>query len=838
MFDGGNLSDALNPVNNVYNSTINTLGSSTSYGVDLDSYDVSASIAARDTLATTTVSVGPDLVILNAVLLQVKSNIITGTVFEDVNYGGGSGRNLATAVAAAPGFTVPRPNATLELYDAAGNLLRTTTTDASGGYGFAGLVDGDYTVRVANGTVRSSRPGATGSEWPVQTFRTNASSGIPSDVTDEVGGASPSSIDAAANVTNQNLGSFVAQSKAPVRIITGIAAIGVDFGFNFDTIVNRNDGGQGSLRQLLANANALGNASLAQQARPAGIENAVFMLADGTARPGMKASYPSQFVAGVATISPASSLPAISDPLALDATTQPGWSSTPIVEINGAGAGASDGLTVSAGGSTIRGLAIGGFPAVGKSGILITGAGGNTIAGNHVGTDAAGTAAAPNYWGITTDNSTNNIIGGTTAADRNIVSGNSWRGVNLASGATGNLVRGNYIGTNAAGTAPLSNLIGVYIREAPGNTIGGTTPQTANLVSGNASIGVYLFGAAATGNLVQGNVIGLDATRTAGLGNGEGVLLHAAQNTIGGAAPGAGNIIASNIVRGIGVSGAGRERDAILANSIYANAGLGIDLGNDGFTANDGAITAGQPNRFMDFPVFTSAVLAGGNLSVSGYVGSAPGQPAFAGARVEIFQSDGDPSGYGEGRTYLGFLTAAANGGFQGSVPAAGLVLSDTISGTATDTDGNTSEFGPNGPLRPLAIVKKAFLLDGTPLAAGSTVPKGGFLRFLLYINNQGPAVQDVSLADALDPAFAYVGGSILTTSSPPACALFACAAAEEAGIVSAAISGTPGTDALADDTVSYGATTVYAGDQSAGNTQLDIAGGKIWALVFTVRMR
>ena len=104
-FNGTNLSDALNPVNNVYNSTINTLGSSTSYGVDLDSFDVSSRIAARDTLATTTVNTGPDLVILNAVLLQVKSNIIVGTVFEDVNYGGGAGRNLATAVAGAPGFT-------------------------------------------------------------------------------------------------------------------------------------------------------------------------------------------------------------------------------------------------------------------------------------------------------------------------------------------------------------------------------------------------------------------------------------------------------------------------------------------------------------------------------------------------------------------------------------------------------------------------------------------------------------------------------------------------------------------------------------------------------------
>ena len=111
--------------------------------------------------------------ILNSVLLQVKSNVIVGDVFEDVNYGGGAGRNLATAAADAPSFTVLRPGAVVELYDASGNYLRATVTDASGRYGFAGLPDGTYTVRVVNETVTSSRPGATGNEWPVQTFRTD-----------------------------------------------------------------------------------------------------------------------------------------------------------------------------------------------------------------------------------------------------------------------------------------------------------------------------------------------------------------------------------------------------------------------------------------------------------------------------------------------------------------------------------------------------------------------------------------------------------------------------------------------------------------------------------------
>ena len=190
-FNGTNLSDALNPVNNVYNGTINSLPTTTSYGVDLDTFDVSTLVSDGDTSASNTVSVGPDLVILNAVVLEAKTDIIVGYVFDDVNYGGGAGRDFATAAAAAPGFSVGRPGARAELYDAAGNFLRATTTDSNGRYGFAGIPNGNYFVRVVNDTVTPARSGATGSEWPVQTFRTNASTGTPVRVTNEVGGARP-----------------------------------------------------------------------------------------------------------------------------------------------------------------------------------------------------------------------------------------------------------------------------------------------------------------------------------------------------------------------------------------------------------------------------------------------------------------------------------------------------------------------------------------------------------------------------------------------------------------------------------------------------------------------
>ena len=98
----------------------------------------------------------------------------------------------------------------------------------------------------------------------------------------------------------------------------------------------------------------------------------------------------------------------------------------------------------------------------------------------------------------------------------------------------------------------------------------------------------------------------------------------------------------------------------------------------------------------MDFPVFTSATLSGSTLTVSGYVGSAPNQPAFAGAVVEIFKSSSDANGYGEGQTYLYTLTADANGNFTGAFTVSAASYGDKITGTASDGSNNTSEFGAN----------------------------------------------------------------------------------------------------------------------------------------------
>lgn len=141
------------------------------------------------------------------------------------------------------------------------------------------------------------------------------------------------------------------------------------------------------------------------------------------------------------------------------------------------------------------------------------------------------------------------------------------------------------------------------------------------------------------------------------------------------------------------------------------------------------------------------------------------------------------------------------------------------------------------GHVEPLAITKRAFGLDGSPIPNLSTVPKGALIRFLLYVNNVGGVTTDVRLQDALDPGFAYVGGSIKYDNAVPRCASGDCSAAEEEAILASAVAGTPGTDASDGDVVRFASSTVYVGDQAAGNARLDIQADKVWAVVFTVRM-
>ena len=643
---------------------------------------------------------------------------LSGTVFEDVNYGGGAGRNLA----ASSGSGVS--GATVELYNSSGIYVSSTATGTGGGYSFPGLIPGSYHVRVVSSTVASQRSGSTGTLASVLSYRTTASSGAAVAVTDHVGGTNPALVDpgTASSGAAFNTSTFVytagpsgtAQNLTPVTT-ANINIGGLDFGFNFNTVVNTNDSGPGSLRQAITNANTLaGDASLAQSGRSAAIEHLVFMISNGTTGSGgslglsggLRTSI-NLHSAGVATITPASALPALSTPMVMDAQAQPGWTANPLLSINGTSAGAgSHGLTLTGGNALLRGLQMRGYAS--GHGIFINGSGANTIQGCWVGLNVLGTAAAANAQGIWIANSANNVVGGNTSNQRNAISGNTANGLVLSS-ATGTVVKGNYFGLAATGTAAVANGDSgiVLLGNSTGTLIGGTAAGEANFIAGNngtaggAAAGVSIQSATATGSVIQGNVLGLNASQSAAIASvGFGIYSVAANTTIGGTTAGMGNVITAYSLDGIAVAGASATGVSIQRNSIYGNTGIGIDLADNGATANDGAKTAGQGNQLMDHPVFTSATLSGTTLTLTGYVGSAASQSTFATSRVEVFVSDAS-SAFGQGQTYLGFVTADASGNFSASITGVtGVTIgSSAITGTATDGSGNTSEFGANATI-------------------------------------------------------------------------------------------------------------------------------------------
>jgi hypothetical protein len=271
--------------------------------------------------------------------IAVTAIPFSGYVFEDVNFGGGVGRNRATA------GTVVRPGATVELYDSTGRFLnKTAVTDGNGKYSFDGVSPGDYYVRVVNSTVTSSRSASATGIIPVQTFRTTVTTvDTVTEVVDRVGGEVPSSQDAPAAPAGLYSAKFdpttfaftsgisgTAESVAFVKV-GNLPVSNVDFGFNFDTIVNNNDSGQGSLRQFIINSNALPNAGLAQFGQTAGREVSIFQIPNGTATPGLRAGLLNQVDGtagtsannGTAAIVLNSPLPAIVDAnTSIDGTTQ------------------------------------------------------------------------------------------------------------------------------------------------------------------------------------------------------------------------------------------------------------------------------------------------------------------------------------------------------------------------------------------------------------------------------------------------------------------------------------------------------------------------------------
>jgi CSLREA domain-containing protein len=351
--------------------------------------------------------------------------------------------------------------------------------------------------------------------------------------------------------------------------------------------------------------------------------------------------------------------------------------------------------------------------------IVYNGAFGNVVQGNYVGTNASGDAATGNHGtGVLIENAPNNTVGGTIASARNVISGNMRGGIAIAGGdeyggadANGNLVQGNYIGTNASGDAAIGNTVfGVLIENGSGNIIGGTigtTPGAActgacNLISGNDYSGIVIQGSSATENVVQGNYIGTDVTGAIDLGNGfDGIALwyEASNNTIGGETISHSNLIALNDGNGVTVTVGSvslpPQGNAILNNIIHSNGGLGIDLNDDGVTPNDigvGDSDAG-PNGLQNYPVLAYAATDGTSTTIEGTLDSTP-DAAFS---LRFFINNAcDPSGYGEGETFLGAINVVTDGSgiadFNVALPE-GAPEGSFVTATATDSNNNTSEF-------------------------------------------------------------------------------------------------------------------------------------------------
>ena len=548
-------------------------------------------------------------------------------------------------------------------------------------------------------------------------------------------------------------------------------------------VTNTNDSGAGSLRQAILDANALGAGSLIHFAIPG---------------------------PGVHTIAPASPLPPLTQSFVIvDGYTQPGAfentladgnDAVLLIEIDGTNLPSfSFGIELQAGSSTVRGLVINRVPGTAVS---LAGSGGHVVAGNFIGTDAAGASALPNDLGVSVS-SPDNRVGGAIPADRNLISGNGspgvGQGVDLDSGAN-NLVEGNFIGTNRGGTAALPNgRAGIAIGGAASGTIGGATPGARNVIAGNVfGIDTGQFGGGWT---IHGNHIGTDVTGTQPLPNGAGILLGSDNNLVGGSSPGEGNLISANQLHGIqlwggssntilgnrigtdatgtaplgnggsgisvafsfaipmdnrigdtqpgegniiafngssGVAMSNTVRTSVRGNSIFRNReisgfpGTGIDLDHDSLTPNDDGDADTGANGLLNFPLIRSVTAGPATTRVQG---TYRGAPDIA-VTLDFYWSScnfrpRDPL-QGE-HPFIFFLVVTDANGFAEFDGTFGVVIpaGAPVSATATDTDGNTSEFSQQivfaiAPASGPAAGGTSVAISGTNFDPAVTVAIGG----------------------------------------------------------------------------------------------------------------
>ncbi|HEX4440073.1 MAG TPA: S-layer homology domain-containing protein [Thermoanaerobaculia bacterium] len=514
---------------------------------------------------------------------------------------------------------------------------------------------------------------------------------------------------------------------------------------------------------------------------------------------------------GVHTITPLSAYPSLSAPMTIDGFTQPGSSpnsngpglgdnSVHLIEIDGTHAcGAAAVLDFGTGSdaSVIRGLVINRCNASAIR-VAFSTTTGHVIEGNFLGTDPTGSVASPNSYGVLIDIGPKNVtIGGVSPASRNVISGNA-AGIGFGNGSnnggSGHVVAGNFIGTDAAGTGALPNSqIGISMASnISGSTIGGNTPSARNVISGNTGGGVGVSNGlgdpTVTNNVIEGNYIGMDVTGAAPLGNGTGgvfvggpantirdnviaanlgsgisniggngtviegnligadasgavpfgnhdfgIYLAGSNAVVGGVNAGEGNVIVSN---GKGILVINGNHNAIRGNAIDDVSGLGIDLGSagnaDGVTPNDAGDGDTGANDLQNFPL-VSNVTYGANTAVSGILRST----ASTTFDLDFYSNpacSNFPREFLQGAVFLGTSQVTTDGAGNAAFDVTTLPATadgSRISVTATDPSGNTSEFSQRLPFS-IDVGSgppsggTALTISGTDFAAGATVTIGG----------------------------------------------------------------------------------------------------------------
>jgi hypothetical protein len=347
------------------------------------------------------------------------------------------------------------------------------------------------------------------------------------------------------------------------------------------------------------------------------------------------------------------------------------------------------------------------------------------ILGNFLGTSRNGAFGIPNASGVFVSEAPGVTIGGTVSGARNVISGNVGNGISLSGlDAPNALIQGNYIGLNVSGTAVLANNADGVNASGKATVIGGTTPEARNVIVGSGHFGVVIRdsggGSDGANSVVQGNYIGVGPDGSTPFGNGGGVRVNGSPNvTVGGTAPGAGNVIAYN--SGVGVDVELQTGGAVRGNAIFSNGGIGIDLGGDSVTPNDAGDADTGSNNLQNFPVLTTAAVGASKTRVTGTLNST----ASTTYQIDLYANTScDASGNGEGQIYLGSTTATTNGSGDAIFAATSLTAaaaSAAITSTATDPNGNTSEFSAcKAATSPAVVVSPTTLTVAEGGAAGS----------------------------------------------------------------------------------------------------------------------